>query len=111
MDTVFVLQLIFLGVCIMAIVFYFKRTGQVGTLFTYYVSGITLILISMLTINRVFFTSARRDPRHWHRFRFEDDGRKVPSKTTNPGLGDLFAAFMHKMPAAPAATCPACPPA
>ena len=94
----------------MAVVFYFKITGQVGGLFTYYVSGITIILISMLTINRVFFTSARRDPRHWHRFRFEDDGRKVPSKVTDPGLGDLFTAFFSKMPAANSG-CPACPPA
>jgi len=103
MDTVFTLQLLFIGVLIAAIVFYFKKAGQVGPAFTYYVTGLTLALIAAIIVNRVFFTSARRDPKYWHRFRFNDDGQKVPSKVSNPSFGDFWAAFMGQ------SSCPSCP--
>ena len=103
MDTVFTLQLLFIGVSIAAIVFYFKKAGQVGAAFTYYVTGLTLLLITAIIVNRVFFTSARRDPKYWHRFRFNDDGQKIPSKTSSPSFGDFWAAFMGQ------SSCPTCP--
>lgn len=106
MDTVFMLQLLFIGISIAAVVFYFKKVGTVGPAFTYYVTGLTLLLILAIILNRVFFTSARRDPRFWHRFRFNDDGKKVPSQSTNPTFGDFWAAFMG---AQSQGSCPACP--
>ena len=105
MDTVFTLQLLFIGISVVAIVFYFKKIGAVGPAFTYYVTGLTLLLILAIIVNRVFFTSARRDPRFWHRFRFNDDGKKVPSQTYNPTFGDFWAAFTGGQ----ASSCPACP--
>jgi hypothetical protein len=106
MDTVFTLQLLFIGISIVAIVFYFKKAGIVGPAFTYYVTGLTSLLIFTIIVNRVFFTSARRDPKYWHRFRFNDDGKKVPSQTNNPTFGDFWAAFMG---AQTQSSCPACP--
>jgi hypothetical protein len=105
MDTVFTLQLLFIGIAIVAVVFYFKKVGQVGPAFTYYVTGLTLLLITAIIINRVFFTSARRDPRFWHRYRFNDDGKKVPSQTSENTFGDFWAAFMGQSKP----RCPACP--
>jgi hypothetical protein len=105
MDTVFTLQLLFIGIAIVAVVFYFKKVGQVGPAFTYYVTGLTLLLITAIIINRVFFTSARRDPRFWHRYRFNDDGKKVPSQTSENTFGDFWAAFMGQSKP----SCPACP--
>jgi hypothetical protein len=106
MDTVFMLQLLFIGISITALVFYFKKTGYVGPAFTYYVTGLTLLLILAIIINRVFFTSARRDPRYWHRFRFNDDGKKIPSQVSSNTFGDFWAAFMGQ---ASTPSCPACP--
>lgn len=104
MDTVFTMQLTFIGISIVAVIFYFKNLGQVGPAFTYYVTGLTLLLILAIIINRVFVTSARRDPRFWHRFRFNEDGTKVPSQRSNSSFGDFWAAFMGQAP-----SCPACP--
>ena len=105
MDTVFTLQLLFIGIMVVSIVTYFKKVGQVGPAFTYYVTGLTLVLILGIIINRLFFTSARRDPRFWHRFRFNDDGKKIPSTINTPTFGDFWAAFMGQVQPA----CPACP--
>jgi hypothetical protein len=105
MDIVFAMQLLFIGISVAAIVFYFKSIGVVGSAFTYYVTGLTILLILAIIVNRVFFTSARRDPRYWHRFRFNDDGKKVPSQTNSATFGDFWAAFTSSQ----ASSCPACP--
>jgi hypothetical protein len=91
MDTVFTLQVTFIAVAIVGILFYFKRAGVVGTAFSYYTSGIVLILVTLIIINRLFFTSARRDPRMWHRFRFGEDNKKVPDTINDVGVNDLLA--------------------
>ena len=109
MDTVFVMQLTFIGISIAAVVFYFLNTGAIGRTFAYYVVGITAILVTTITINRVFFTSARRDPKYWHRFRFNEDGKKVPNIINNPTFGDFWAAFMGQQKLAVKSSCPACP--
>ena len=109
MDTVFALQLVFISVLIISIVFYFKKIGKVGSYFAYYVSGLTAILVSMIIINRLFFTSARRDPRFWHRYRFQDDGGKVPSQvSSSSSMSDFWSGFWQNQPAA-VAKCPDCP--
>jgi hypothetical protein len=108
MDTVFTMQLLFIGISVAAVVFYFKKVGVVGAAFTYYVTGLTILLILSIIVNRVFFTSARRDPRYWHRFRFNEDGTKVPSQSYRPTFGDFWAAFSGAQ-ASTATTCPACP--
>jgi len=90
MDTVFALQIIFIAIALVGIIFYFKRVGTVGTAFAYYTSGIAVILVGLIIINRLFFTSARRDPRLWHRFRFGEDNKKVPNTINDVGINDLL---------------------
>ena len=107
MDTVFALQLIFIAVLIIAVVFYFKKIGKVGSYFAYYVSGLTAILVTMIIINRLFFTSARRDPRFWHRYRFQDDGGKVPSQVSGSSLSDFWEGFWKSQPVVES-KCPDC---
>lgn len=90
MDTVFALQVTFISICIVSIVFYFKSIGSVGPAFAYYVAVIVIILISILILNRVFFTSARRDPVYWHKLRFNEDNTKVPSTINNVSMQGLL---------------------
>ena len=90
MDTVFALQITFIAVALVGIIFYFKRVGTVGTAFAYYTSGIAIILVALIIINRLFFTSARRDPQLWHRFRFGEDNKKVPNTINDVGINDLL---------------------
>jgi len=90
MDTVFSLQITFIAVAIVGILFYFKSSGAVGAPFAYYTSGIIITLVSLIILNRLFFTSARRDPRMWHRFRFGEDNKKVPDTINNVGLNDIL---------------------
>jgi hypothetical protein len=109
METVFVMQVSFVGIAIVAIMQYFKRTGAVGAGFALYVSSLVGILLGLLILNRVFYTSARRDPRYWNRRRFNEDNSKVPSSTiNNPSWGDFWSSFATAMPAKPT-TCPTCP--
>jgi len=109
METVFVLQILFIGIAIISIVYYFKSTGAVGKWFAIYVSAITATLLTLLVLNRIFYTSARRDPRYWNRRRFNEDNSKVPkSNINNPGWGDFWKAFAGAMPEKPE-VCPTCP--
>jgi hypothetical protein len=91
MDTVFSMQITFIAIGLVGILFYFKNTGAVGAPFTYYTGAIVVILVALIIINRLFFTSARRDPRLWHRFRFGEDQTKVPDTINNVGVNDLLA--------------------
>ena len=109
METVFVMQVSFVGIAIVAIMQYFKRTGTVGAGFALYVSVLVGILLGLLILNRVFYTSARRDPRYWNRRRFNEDNSKVPSSTiNNPSWGDFWSSFAKAMPEKPS-VCPKCP--
>lgn len=84
LDTLFTLQLIFLGLTFLAILMYLKTRGILGGPFVMYVSAILVIIIGVIIVNRAMYTANRRDSRFWNRRRFISDNNKDP-----PGMGNI----------------------
>jgi hypothetical protein len=73
-DTLFVLQIIFVGLCVAAILTGLNRKGIVGGWLYGMLVTIILLVIVFTIVRRAQYTNFTRDNRYWNRVRFE----KVP---------------------------------
>jgi hypothetical protein len=76
MDTLFVFQILFIGLLLVVILFYLKSMGVFPSSFVWYVIFILALIIGIIIINRASFTARRRDTRYWNRRRFDEDQKK-----------------------------------
>jgi hypothetical protein len=98
METLFVFQVVFISLMMVAIVAYLKKMGLVGGAFFIYF----IILLSLLTIvivlNRVLYTRNKRDSHVWGKRRFKGDNTYDSPLSPRDdawwtAYGDQFAAF------------------
>jgi hypothetical protein len=120
LDTLFVFQLIFLGLTFLAILMYLKTRGILGGPFVMYVSAILIIIITVIIANRAMYTANRRDSRFWNRRRFISDNNKDAPPMGNIGMWRSYLDALERENrnmgargvAGSAATCPTgCSPA
>jgi hypothetical protein len=83
MDTLFVFQVIFIGLAFLAVLFSLKGTSGFSGPLVWYATVIVTVLIAIIIINRAVFTRNRRDGRFWSRRRFQEDRAK--SSPLQPG--------------------------
>jgi hypothetical protein len=74
MDTLFVLQLVFIGLTILVPLLYLNRVGLVPYSAFYGISFIVLAAIILTLIVRLTYTWKTRDLRYWNRRRFAKQG-------------------------------------
>lgn len=73
METVFVLQVLFIGLVMISVVFYFNTMGMLTTGFAWYAAVLTTLIVLTIIGTRLYYTTARRDARFWNRRHFEED--------------------------------------
>ncbi len=86
LDTLFFLQVFFIAVLVMAILFYFNRRGFLTTKMTGFLIALLAIVVLIIAISRYFYTIRTRDRRLWHRRYFQTEKEPSPDLiTTCPG--------------------------
>lgn len=108
MDTLFVFQLIFLGIIFITILFYLYRIGIIGRTLIVYVSIVLGIIITLILISRATHTNVSRDKRSWNRKNFDGDRTlKSPVGASQDYVNEIKNAYgPQDIPSA----CPVCPP-
>lgn len=70
LDTLFFLQVMFVGLCFMAILLFLSINGFIGPFLFNIISTFVTIIILLTFLLRARFTSVARDSRYWHKSRF-----------------------------------------
>jgi hypothetical protein len=92
MDTVFVLQVLFIGLVMISILFYANSLGYFGSAFAWYGTVLVGIITTTVILARISYTNARRDSRFWNRRKFDEDLSKLSRyDATNPGWWDYLS--------------------
>lgn len=78
METLFVFQVLFISIMIVAILMYLKGAGFLSGAFMAYVVLLLTFIVVLIIVNRSMYTNRIRDPRSWHRRRFDDDNKMLP---------------------------------
>lgn len=73
-ETLFVFQLIFFGILLMAILGGFWRMGVMSGAFVSLISTLTVVVLVFVIVYRAQYTAFKRDKRYWNRRRFESAG-------------------------------------
>ncbi len=73
-ETLFVFQLIFFGILLMAILGGFWRIGVMSGAFVSFITTLTVIVLVFVIVYRSQYTAFKRDKRYWNRRRFESAG-------------------------------------
>jgi hypothetical protein len=94
MDTLFVFQLIFLGIIFITILFYLYRIGIIGRGLIIYVSVVLGIVITLILISRAMHTNVSRDKRSWNRKNFDGDrSLKSPVGSSQEYVNEIKNAY------------------
>jgi len=80
LETLFFLQMFFMTMLTMTIVFYFQKTGFVTTAFAGFLTFILLSIVALAGLYRYIYTSQFRDPRWWYKRRFGKPAYKEEKK-------------------------------
>jgi hypothetical protein len=70
LDTLYFLQLLFVGLCFIAILLFLKLSGIISPSLFSLLTVVTGIIIVVTVIIRARFTYVSRDSRYWHKARF-----------------------------------------
>ena len=111
-DTLYIFQLSFIALIFIAILSALEAQGIIGGAFVSYVIFLTLLVLGIIIINRIFYTDRRRDARYWNRRRFGDDSKQEsPLSRGDSSLQDYIDAIRRKYSSRQdtAAACAACP--
>lgn len=89
LDTLFVFQLIFIGLLLSAPLLYAKKLGMLPSSVFYVVLMIIFLAILFTIVIRAQYTIKTRDQRFWHKRRFP--GAPVPPTSICPSASDLLS--------------------
>ena len=94
MDTLFVFQLLFISMLIIAILMMFSYQGAIGRPFVWYTFGILLVVDILVIINRAMYTNSVRDKKQWDKVTFPQDRKlKSPMGKDTAYIAKLDAAY------------------
>lgn len=97
METLFVIQLLFIGLSGLILLTILSSYGIVPRIFTIYYGVIVIFMIGVIWYYKYNYTSTKRDPYHWDKIRFAAD-----STTHSPFSSNMKAAITQGI----AAHCP-----
>lgn len=78
LDTLFVFQLLFLSLCLLAFLAYLMKLGFFGTGFFGMLVGLLIIILILVIANRAVYTEKVRDKRYWSKRGFSSVGDALP---------------------------------
>lgn len=105
LETLFFLQMFFMTMLTMSIVFYFQKTGMLSSAFAGFLTVVLLAIVGIAGVYRWWFTGIVRDSRWWYKRRF---GKPLYKEEKKCGCEeDPFVEPKTRCPAKddPAATC------
>jgi hypothetical protein len=70
LETLFFMQIFFMSMLSMCIVFYFRKTSLITSRFAGYLTLILFLIVALTCFYRYFYTSQLRDSRWWYKRRF-----------------------------------------
>jgi len=70
LETLFFLQLFFMTMLSMTIIFYFQKTSFISSAFAGFLTVVLLIFVGGIGLYRWWYTGIARDPRWWYKRRF-----------------------------------------
>ncbi len=75
METLFVFQVLFIALMIVAILLYLRGAGLLGKAFVGYATLLLFLVVILIIVNRSMYTNRIRDKRTWNRRDFTEDNR------------------------------------
>jgi hypothetical protein len=91
MDTLFVFQIIFIGLCSAAILTSLYRTvGLIGGGLYALLIAIILLIIVFVIVRRAQYTRYTRDQRYWNRRRFDRSPTNIVNLPSCSGVANMF---------------------
>jgi ABC-type transport system involved in cytochrome bd biosynthesis fused ATPase/permease subunit len=111
METLFVFQILFISLMIVAILMYLKVAGMVGGAFVGYAIGLLLLIVVIIITNRAMYTNKIRDKRVWNKRQFEDDNKlDSPVKRGDPAYQEYIDSIRARYGTPPPMdVCSVCP--
>lgn len=97
LETLFFMQIFFMAMLAMCIVFYFRKSAMISSRFAGYLTFILLLIVGLTCFYRYFYTNKFRDPRWWYKRRFAK-----PVYTEENKCGCVDDPFLPKKTACPA---------
>lgn len=79
METLFMFQLILIGLLIITILSVLNSYGLVGRAFLFYVSGLVILILGGIWLARLLYTNRLRDKEVWTRRSFQGDAALPPA--------------------------------
>jgi ABC-type transport system involved in cytochrome bd biosynthesis fused ATPase/permease subunit len=111
METLFVFQILFISLMIVALLMYLKVAGMVGGAFVGYAIFLLLLIVVIIITNRAMYTNKIRDKRTWNKRQFEQDNHlDSPIKRGDPSYQEYIDAVRARYGEPPPQdVCSACP--
>ena len=111
METLFVFQILFISLMIVALLMYLKVAGMVGGAFVGYAIFLLLFIVVIIITNRAMYTNKIRDKRVWNKRQFDQDNHlDSPIKRGDPSYQVYIDAVRAKYGSPPpqdiCSTCP-----
>ena len=78
LDTLFIFQLLFLSLCLLAFLGYLMKLGFFSTAFFGMLVGLLIIILILVIANRAVYTEKVRDKRYWTKRGFSSVGDVLP---------------------------------
>lgn len=110
METLFIFQILFISLMIVAILMYLRGAGALGGAFVGYAIFLLLIVVIIIITNRAMYTNKVRDKRAWSKRQFEQDNSMAsPVKQGDVGYQEYIDKLRSKYGRPPPDACAACP--
>ena len=102
LETLFFLQVVFMGSLAVAIVMFWAKKGMITTGLAGVLYGILGLTVAAIGLYKYFYTTSARDPKLWHRRRWESNPPPPPPSPTpncppaggDNGVGNAIGAAM-----------------
>lgn len=78
LDTLFVFQLIFIGLCFLAVIAMFAKLGFISNSLVGVLVGILIVVLILVITNRAIYTEKVRDKRYWSKRVYAVVGSPLP---------------------------------
>lgn len=110
METLFIFQILFISLMIVAILMYLRGAGALGGAFVGYAIFLLLLVVIIIITNRAMYTNRVRDKKAWNKRSFSEDQRiDSPIKQGDPSYQEYIDTLRSKYgPKPPPDACAAC---
>ena len=72
LDTIFAFQLTFITILIIVVLLYLRSSGLISSFILFPISGILVVVVLFILINRFVLSNSVRNKRYWNKLNFGD---------------------------------------